>query len=187
MGGPGGPMGMRPNQMGRGPPGGQFGGGGPGPGPGPGGFPQQAQHEMLMRAQQMQNQQMQQRSQAALAAGGAQRGGAGGGQPAGGAGGAPAPAGGKLTESQQEILAMEAKEKALQKKAKQWSALAGNPSMRRTVAPVSNEYFGVLGTFNSRCFFRLASRHFDNTQPEGFREARFGVLGSSGVVILLQS
>lgn len=132
MGGPGGPMGMRPpNQMGRGPPGGQFGGGGPGPGPS--GFgPQQAQHEMLMRAQQMQNQQMQQRSQAALSAGGAQRGG-GGAQPGGGAGGAAA-AGGKLTESQQEILAMEAKEKALQKKAKQWSALAGELSLRATTA-----------------------------------------------------
>lgn len=131
MGGPGGPMGMGPNQMGRGPPGGQF-GRGPGGPPGGGFPPQQAQHEMLMRAQQMQSQQMQQRSQAALAAGGAQqRGGGGGPQSAGGAGGAASAAGGKLTESQQEILAMEAKEKALQKKAKQWSALAGKPEAKR--------------------------------------------------------
>lgn len=125
-GGPGGPMGMRP--------GGQFGGGGPG---GPGGFaPQRAPPDMMMRAQQMQNQQMQQRSQAALAAGGAPQqqrpGGAGGGGGGGGAGGA---AGGKLTESQQEILAMEAKEKALQKKAKQWSALAGEAGWARGGGP----------------------------------------------------
>lgn len=137
----GGPMGMRPNPMGGGGggPGGQFGGGGS--------FlaqRQQQQQEMMMRAQQMQKQQQQQRAHAqeaaaaVLAAGGAPRSGVagsggvgegeGGGVPPGqaGVGGAGAGgAGGKLTQNQHEILELEAKEKALQKKAKQWSALAG--------------------------------------------------------------
>lgn len=119
-------MGMRPNPM----------GGGPGPGQGGqfgGGFAhQRQQQDMLMRAEQMQKQQHQQRmgmapsstaaAAAALAAGGPPRGGASGAGVGGGGGGAGA---GELTQSQQEILAVEAKEKALQKKAKQWSALAG--------------------------------------------------------------
>lgn len=149
MGGPGGPMGgMRPNQVGSGgPPRGQFGR----PPGGPGGF--NPQQEMLMRAQQMQNQQMQQRSQgaaSALAAGGAQQrpggGGGGGGGDARHAGGGPggAAAGGKLTESQQEILAMEAKDKALQKKAKQWSALSGKICAHTWGGGVRLRLLGVL-------------------------------------------
>lgn len=58
---------------------------------------------------------------AAAAGGGGAVGDRGGAVGGGGGGGGV----GGLTQNQQEILQSEAKEKALQKKAKQWSALAG--------------------------------------------------------------
>lgn len=141
-------MGMGPNQMGGGagyqggPGAGQYPMGGSGPG-----FPPQQQQ--MMRAQQMQSRVQPgvvgsagtAAAAAALAAGAASRSGASAGAVGGmtgassGAAGSGAKgsvngpavsgAGGGLSQSQKEILEVEAREKALQKKAKQWSALAG--------------------------------------------------------------
>lgn len=128
-------MGMAPGQMARGPAGQQqFGGGGYN-------LQQQQMHqqEMMMRAQQMQmqqkaqQQQMQMQQQKMLMQQQQQQqhrsqGGSGvpsEGVSANGSEAAKGEAVGKLTEDQQHILEMEARDKALQKKAKQWSALAG--------------------------------------------------------------
>lgn len=132
----GGHMGMPPGQMVGGPAGQQqFGGGGYT-------LQQQQQHqqrhqqEMMMRAQQIQMQQKTQHMQQQKMLMQQQqmqqhrRGQGGGGVSSEGfsVNGSEATKGeamGKLTEDQLLILDMEARDKALQKKAKQWSALAG--------------------------------------------------------------
>lgn len=95
---------------------------------------QRHQQEMMMRAQQIQMQQkiqQQQMQQQKMLMQQQQRRGQGGsgvsseGVSANGTEAAKGEAVGKLTEDQLLILDMEARDKALQKKAKQWSALAG--------------------------------------------------------------